>query len=187
MNTRSISRFGVALATVVAGVALGAPAGPAAASAGHNVVLNGGFEQQQASSSRPRHWIAKGAANDFSGSAHSGTYNLDLVVGEGFPKVASVSQNVTIAGSASKATLTFWTEDWSCGDNIHFDAHVIAGGHDNIVKTIPGASCGTGYVKSSVSVTRFAGQTVTLRLAVTRVSGTQIPLFYLDDVALRVS
>ena len=190
MNTRFNRRFGIALAAAAAGLALVAPAaaaGAAGAVAGHNIVVNGGFEQQRSGSSQPAHWTAKGAANDFPGEGHSGSYALNLVVGPGFPKVASVSQKVTIPASATKATLAFWTEDWSCGDNIHFDAHVIAGGQDHIVKTIPGASCGTGYVKSSVSVKQFKGQTVTLRFAVTRVSGNQVPLFYLDDVSLVVS
>jgi hypothetical protein len=186
MRTRLSHRFGLALAAAV-GCAVIAPALPAAAasSARHNLVVNGGFEQ--VSGTTPLHWTTQGGANAFSGASHSGTYHMDMVVGTPLPNVASVSQKETIPASIGHATLRFWTEDFSCGDKIRFDAHVIAGGHDTIVKTIPGKTCGAGYVMSSVSVLQFKGQTVTLRLSTTFVSGSSGgPLFYLDDVSLLV-
>jgi hypothetical protein len=160
---------------------------PTAASATlrRNVVVNGGFEHFNGT--RPLHWSTRGAANVFFDRAHSGTAHMDLVVGAPLPNVASVSQAVTIPASTTHAALTFWAEDWSCGANIHFDAHVIAGGHDTIVTTIPGAACGTGYVKTSASLAQFKGQNVTLRFSTTWVSGGGGSLFYLDDVSLRVN
>jgi hypothetical protein len=160
---------------------------PAAASTTlrRNLVVNGGFEQYNGT--RPLRWSTRGAANVFFDRAHSGTAHISLVVGAPLPNVASVSQAVTIPASSTRAALTFWTEDWSCGTNIRFDAHVITGSHDTIVKTLPGASCGTGYVKNSVSLAQFKGQKVTLRFSTTWVSGGGGSLFYLDDVSLRVS
>ena len=186
MNTWPKHRLGVALAAGVACVALIAQAMPSAAatSSERNLIVNGSFENHNGY--MPRHWTTSGAANDFSGGAHSGTYHMDLVVGSPLPNVASVSQTVTIPASIERAKLTFWTEDWSCGANVHFDAHVIAGGHDTVVKTIPGAACGPGYVETSVSLRRFEGQTVTLLFSTTWVSGISGSLFYLDDVSLLV-
>ena len=186
MNKRRRHRLGLALTAGVACVALTAQAMPnaAAGSPGSNLIVNGGFEHHNGY--MPRHWTTSGAANDFSGGAHSGTYHMDLVVGSPLPNIASVSQTVSIPASVRHAKLTFWTEDWSCGANIHFDAHVIAGGHDTIVKTIHGAACGSGYVATSVSLVQFKGQKVTVLFSTTWVSGAGGSLFYLDDVALLV-
>ncbi len=185
MDARLRYRLPIALAVLGACIALvGQPRPAAAASPWRNLVVNGGFEQHNGY--KPLYWTTSGAANDFSGGAHTGSYHMDLVVGPPLPNVASVSQAVTIPASTRHAALTFWTEDWSCGANIHFDAHVIAGGHDTIVKTIPGAACGPGYVATSVSLERFKGQKVTLLFSTTWVAGGSGSLFYLDDVGLFV-
>ena len=184
-HTLEVHRFGLALAAAVACVALTTQALPAAGASPRNLVVNGGFERFK--ETKPRHWSTRGAANVFYDRAHTGTAHMDLVVGAPLPNVASVRQALSIPASISRATLTFWTEDWSCGTNIHFDDHVIAGGHDTIVNTIPGAACGTGYVKTSVSLGQFKGQNVKLRLSTTWAAGGGGSLFYLDDVALRVS
>jgi hypothetical protein len=179
--------LGLALVAAVASVALATPAAPtaAAASSGTNLIVNGSFEHHNGY--QPLHWTTSGAANDFSGGAYKGLYHMDLVVGSPLPSVASVSQTVTIPASIQSAKLTFWTEDWSCGADIHFDVEVITGDHVHVVKTIPGAACGPGYVRTKLSLLRFEGKTVTLLFSTTYVSGVTGSLFYLDAVSLRVS
>jgi hypothetical protein len=189
MTTRFVSRLRWALVVTVA-VVVAAPIVPAAAAPGRNLVLNGSFELQRSNGVRPRHWKVKGAANDFTGPAHSGTYHLDEVVGDPLPNTAWVSQDVTIPADTVQATLTFWTEDFSCGTNTFFEAHVISGGRDRIVKALPSAACGPGYVRSFLSLERFKGSTVTLRFSTTckpKGENGTCGLFYLDDVALKVS
>ncbi|MEU8974062.1 M1 family aminopeptidase [Streptomyces monashensis] len=156
---------------------------PAAACTPAQVVGNGGFENGTSS------WTASSAGTITSRSgqtAHGGS-SYAWLDGTGRTHTDSLSQSVIVPAGCDKATLTFW---------LHIDTAETTSSvaYDKLTARIGGTTLATysnldkntGYVKKSIDVSKYAGQTVTLSFTGTEDSSLQTS-FVLDDIALDTS
>ncbi|TQJ90966.1 M1 family aminopeptidase [Streptomyces sp. SLBN-31] len=175
--------------TALAGVSL-LPAGPAtaapdaaAACTPAQVVANGGFE----SGTSPWTQSSTSVITSRSGETPHGGTSYAWLDGTGATHTDTLSQSVTIPSGCSTATLSFW---------LHIDTTETTSStaYDKLTAKIGGTALATysnldkntGYVKKTLDVSSFAGQTVSLAFTGTEDSSLQTS-FVLDDVALDTS
>ena len=142
-------------------------------------VANGGFE----SGTSP--WTGTTAAiGAHSGRpAHSGT-RFAWLGGNGTTGTESLSQTVTVPAGCTQASLNYWLYiDTSETGSTAYDRFTVKAGSTTLA-TLSNANAGSGYVQRSVSLSAYAGQTVTLTFTATEDYSLQTG-FLLDDVTLQ--
>ncbi|MER6750208.1 M28 family peptidase [Streptomyces fungicidicus] len=142
-------------------------------------VTNGGFE----SGTSP--WTGTTAAiGAHSGRpAHSGT-RFAWLGGNGTTGTESLSQTVTVPAGCTQASLNYWLYiDTSETGSTAYDRFTVKAGSTTLA-TLSNANAGSGYVQRSVSLSAYAGQTVTLTFTATEDYSLQTS-FLLDDVTLQ--
>ena len=117
-------------------------------------------------------------------TAHTGSYFSWLAGANS--EASQISQAVTLP-AGQKATLSFWnriTSTDACGYDFGY-VRVVANGTTANVKTfnLCSSTQTSGWVKTNVDLTSYAGQTVTLVFRATADS-TQISSFFVDDANL---
>jgi hypothetical protein len=170
-------------ATTPAGVPRTSPhSRTAAACTPAQVVQNGGFE----SGTTP--WTASTNVLFTGGNqtAHAGT-RFARLDGLGRTHTDTLTQSVTLPAGCSTASLSYW---------LHIDTAETTGSvaYDKLTTKVGSTTLATysnldaasGYVKKTIDVSSFAGQTVTLAFTGVEDSSLQTS-FVLDDVALDVS
>ncbi|GGY80708.1 hypothetical protein GCM10010300_25880 [Streptomyces olivaceoviridis] len=183
--------LGVGAVTVAALAALFLPgtsaaARPATAPAActpAQVVANGGFE----SGTSPWTQSASTVITSRSGQTAHGGSSYAWLDGAGGTRTDTLGQSVTVPSGCGAATLTFW---------LHIDTAETTSStaYDKLTAKLGGTTLATysnldentGYVKKSIDVSSFAGQTVNLSFTGTEDSSLQTS-FVLDDIALDTS
>ena len=117
-------------------------------------------------------------------AAHSGSYFSWLAGANS--EASQISQAVTLP-AGQKTTLSFWnriTSTDTCGYDYGY-VRVVANGTTTNVKTfnLCTSTQTSGWVKTTVDLSSYAGQTVTLVIRATADS-TQISSFFVDDANL---
>src|SRR5882672_8781757 len=156
------------------------------------LIVNGGFETGTASG-----WSVSGGADVYSngGLAYSGTYYLWL--GGAFSEVDAAYQTITIPGSATVATLSFYY-------NIYSD-ETTAAVHDTFFATIRNTSGGVlatvgnwsnlnqdpapgnpYYHQKTFNLLPYKGQTIRISFNSTNDS-TLVTSFFIDNVSVQVT
>ncbi|MFF5497751.1 M1 family aminopeptidase [Streptomyces aquilus] len=160
-----------------------AAAGAAAACTPTQAVVNGGFE----SGTSPWTQSSTSVITSRSGqSAHGGT-SFAWLDGTGGTHTDTLSQSVTIPSGCSTATLSFWLhiDTTETTSSTAYDKLTAKIGSTTLA-TWSNLDKATGYVKKTLDVSSFAGQTVTLAFTGTEDSSLQTS-FVLDDIALDTS
>jgi subtilisin family serine protease len=144
-------------------------------------LVNGGFESGATGWSGDTSTIGSGGYAARSGSSKA------WLVGYGQTRTEAVSQQVSVPSTG--ATLDLWlrvvtaeTTRTSAYDRMQ--VQVVAGGTTTVLGTWSNLHASSGYVQRSVTLSQFAGQTVTLRFVATE-DVTLATSFLIDDVALR--
>ncbi|RPF37477.1 M1 family metallopeptidase [Streptomyces sp. TLI_185] len=184
---RSIAVRALAVAALAA---VSLPAAPAAAAPSAaaactpaQVVTNGGFE----SGTSPWTQSSTSVITSRSGqTAHGGT-SYAWLDGTGGTHTDTLSQSVTIPSGCSTATISFWLhiDTTETTSSIAYDKLTAKIGGTTLA-TYSNLDKNTGYVKKTLDVSAFAGQTVTLAFTGTEDSSLQTS-FVLDDIALDTS
>ncbi|MFK4150669.1 M28 family peptidase [Streptomyces fungicidicus] len=141
-------------------------------------VTNGGFENGTSP------WTGTTAAiGAHSGRpAHGGT-RFAWLGGNGTTGTESLSQTVTVPAGCTQASLNYWLYiDTSETGSTAYDRFTVKAGSTTLA-TLSNANAGSGYVQRSVSLSAYAGQTVTLTFTATEDYSLQTG-FLLDDVTL---
>ncbi|NUQ94995.1 MAG: M1 family peptidase [Streptomyces sp.] len=184
---RSIAMRALAVAALAAVSLPSAPAAAAPSAAAActpaQVVGNGGFE----SGTSP--WTQSSASVITSRSgqtAHGGT-SYAWLDGTGGTHTDTLSQSVTIPSGCSTATLSFWLhiDTAETTSSIAYDKLTAKIGSTTLA-TYSNLDKNTGYVKKTLDVSAFAGQTVSLAFTGSEDSSLQTS-FVLDDIALDTS
>ncbi|MFF0363825.1 M28 family peptidase [Streptomyces sp. NA02536] len=142
-------------------------------------VANGGFENGTSP------WTGTTAAiGAHSGRpAHGGT-RFAWLGGNGTTGTESLSQTVTVPAGCTQASLNYWLYiDTSETGSTAYDRFTVKAGSTTLA-TLSNANAGSGYVQRSVSLSAYAGQTVTLTFTATEDYSLQTG-FLLDDVTLQ--
>ncbi|MEU5512537.1 M28 family peptidase [Streptomyces fungicidicus] len=142
-------------------------------------VTNGGFENGTSP------WTGTTAAiGAHSGRpAHGGT-RFAWLGGNGTTGTESLSQTVTVPAGCTQASLNYWLYiDTSETGSTAYDRFTVKAGSTTLA-TLSNANAGSGYVQRSVSLSAYAGQTVTLTFTATEDYSLQTS-FLLDDVTLQ--
>ncbi|MFI7406189.1 M1 family aminopeptidase [Streptomyces sp. NPDC049541] len=184
---RSIALRALAVAALAA---ISLPAAPAAAAPSTaaactpaQVVTNGGFE----SGTSPWTQSSTSVITSRSGqTAHGGT-SYAWLDGTGGTHTDTLSQSVTIPSGCSTATLSFWLhiDTAETTSSIAYDKLTAKIGSTTLA-TYSNLDKNTGYVKKTLDVSAFAGQTVSLSFTGAEDSSLQTS-FVLDDIALDTS
>ncbi|MGW3119403.1 M1 family aminopeptidase [Streptomyces sp. NPDC001107] len=184
---RSIAVRALAVAALAA---VSLPAAPAAAAPSAaaactpaQVVTNGGFE----SGTSPWTQSSTSVITSRSGqTAHGGT-SYAWLDGTGGTHTDTLSQSVTIPSGCSTATLSFWLhiDTTETTSSIAYDKLTAKIGSTTLA-TYSNLDKNTGYVKKTLDVSAFAGQTVSLAFTGAEDSSLQTS-FVLDDIALDTS
>ncbi|MGW2564896.1 M1 family aminopeptidase [Streptomyces sp. NPDC001537] len=184
---RSIALRALAVAALAA---VSLPAAPAAAAPSTaaactpaQVVTNGGFE----SGTSPWTQSSTSVITSRSGqTAHGGT-SYAWLDGTGGTHTDTLSQSVTIPSGCSTATLSFWLhiDTTETTSSIAYDKLTAKIGSTTLA-TYSNLDKNTGYVKKTLDVSAFAGQTVSLSFTGAEDSSLQTS-FVLDDIALDTS
>ncbi|MCX5250107.1 M1 family aminopeptidase [Streptomyces sp. NBC_00201] len=155
----------------------------AAACTPSQVVTNGGFE----SGTSPWTQSSTSVITSRSGqTAHGGTAYAWLD-GVGSTHTDTLSQSVTIPAGCGTATLSFWlhTDTAETTSSVAYDKLTAKVGGTTLA-TYSNLDKNTGYVRKSLDVSAFAGQTVSLAFTGTEDSSLKTS-FVLDDIALDTS
>jgi subtilisin family serine protease len=146
-----------------------------------NAIVNGGFEQGTVGWSGTPGVIHNGS----SPPAHSGAWKAWLN-GYGESRTDTLSQTVTVP-SADQVLLSFYlwivTEDDVDVAYDRLGVEVVAGGVTSQRAGYSNRDAGSSYVKRTVDLSGYAGQTVTVRFTGTEDS-TLATHFLIDDVAI---
>jgi serine protease len=142
-------------------------------------LLNPGFESGSAS------WSAtSGVINTDGAHSHAGT-GYAWLDGYGRTHTDTLSQSVSIpAGCAASLTYYLYINS-SEGTTTAYDKLTLTA-NGTTVQSLSNRNKGTGYVKQTVSLSSYAGQTVALKWTGTEDSSLQTS-FFIDDTALTVS
>ena len=142
-------------------------------------LLNPGFESGTAN------WTASsGVINTDGAYSHTGV-GYAWLDGYGSTHTDTLSQAVTIpAGCAASLTYYLWI-DSSEGTSTAYDKLTVTA-NGTTVQTLSNVNQGTGYVKRTVSLSSYAGQTVTIKWTGTEDSSLATS-FLIDDTALTLS
>ncbi|MET8772575.1 M1 family aminopeptidase [Streptomyces sp. NPDC004658] len=146
------------------------------------VVANGGFE----SGTSPWTQSASTVITSRSGQSAHGGSSYAWLDGVGGTHTDTLGQSVTIP-SGCAATLTFWlhTDTAETTSSTAYDKLTAKLGGTTLA-TYSNLDSSTGYVKKSIDVSSFAGQTVNLSFTGTEDSSLRTS-FVLDDIALDTS
>lgn len=145
------------------------------------VVSNGGFE----SGASP--WTAtSGVITNQAGQApHGGSY-MAWLVGYGQTHTDSATQSVTIPSGCASYQLGFYLHiDTDETENTVYDTFTVSVGGQTLA-TLSNVNAASGYTLKTYDVSRFAGQTVTLKFQGVEDPSLQTS-FVVDDVTLQVS
>ena len=151
-----------------------------------NLLGNPGFESGNTV------WAATSGVIDSSTGrpARSGSWKAWLN-GYGTSRTDTLSQSVTIASTATSATLSFWiridsaeTTSSTAYDTLR--VQVVDGGTTTTLATYSNLNENTTYTQKSFSLTGYKGKTVTVRFTGTEDSSAQTS-FVIDDTAVSVS
>jgi Zn-dependent metalloprotease len=144
-------------------------------------LLNPGFESGQASWTDPNTTIGRWGTQ---APARSGT-SASWLGGQGVTHTDTLSQPVTIPAGC-RASLSFWLRVGTAEtENVVYDELVVSAG-STALATYSNLDRGSGYVRKTIDVSSYAGQTVTLGFAGTEDQSLQTS-FVVDDTALTVS
>ncbi|MFB7949033.1 M1 family aminopeptidase [Kitasatospora phosalacinea] len=188
LATRAVAVLGTTvLAAAGTATAAATAAGPASAAQAAvctpaQVVANGGFE----SGSSP--WTSSsGVITGGNGQSPHGGTSYAWLDGYGSAHTDTLGQTVTLPAGCTSATLSFW---------LHVDTAETSRttAYDKLTAKIGGTTlatysnldAATGYLKKSIDVSAYAGQTVNLSFTGVEDSGLQSS-FVLDDLALDTS
>ncbi|MGW0882418.1 M1 family aminopeptidase [Streptomyces sp. NPDC002671] len=185
--------LGAGALTVAALAALSLPGTPAAAQPATapvaaactpaQVVTNGGFE----SGTSPWTQSSSTVITSRTGQTAHGGSSYAWLDGVGSTHTDTLTQSVTIPSGCSTATLTYWmhidTDETT--SSVAYDKLTAKIGTTTLA-TYSNLNANTGYVKKSVDVSAFAGQTVNLSFTGTEDYSLQTS-FVLDDIALDTS
>lgn len=144
-------------------------------------MVNGGFE----SGSSP--WTATaGVVTNQSGQvSHSGAY-MAWLNGYGASHTDSASQSLALPAGCATARLAFYLHiDTDEDESVVYDRFTVSVGGQTL-ETLSNLDAAPGYVLKSYDVSRFAGQTVTLKFQGVEDQSLQTS-FVVDDVTLQAS
>jgi hypothetical protein len=144
-------------------------------------LANPGFE------SGPTGWSATPEVivqNSLVQRPRTGTWNA-WMNGLGQAHTDTVSQSVTIPAGCTDSTLTYWLHIGSDEDDSRISDRLTVTLGSTTLATFSNVDRFTGYIKHSVQVGAFAGQTVTLTFTGVEDATVQTS-FVLDDVTLTV-
>ncbi len=144
-------------------------------------ITNGGFESGTTGWSGDTGTIGSGGYAARSGSSKA------WLVGYGQTRTEAITQQVAVPSTG--ATLDFWlrvvtAETTTTSAYDRMQVQVVAGGTTTVLGTWSNLHASSGYVQRSVSLSQFAGQTVTLRFVAAE-DVTLATSFLVDDVSLR--
>ena len=155
------------------------------------LLVNGGFEN---GSANPSPWTVTPAVIDTSSvqAPHSGSWKAWLN-GYGSVHTDTLYQQVTIPGSATNATLSFWrhidtteTSTTTAYDTLKVQIRNSSGAVLATLATYSNLNGATGYVQSSFDLTSYKGQTIQVYLIGVEDSSLKTS-FVLDDFLLNVT
>ncbi|MEU5258928.1 putative Ig domain-containing protein [Amycolatopsis sp. NPDC021455] len=179
MRSRALSAAFSLAVGLLGTVAVATPAS-AAAVCGDQTVGNGGFE----SGTTP--WTPSSGVITAATSAepaHGGTM-VAWLGGHGSTHTDTLSQSLTLPAGCASATLSWWshidTKETTTGTA--YDKLVVQAGSDTLA-SYSNLDKNTGYVQRTVDVSRYLGQTVTLKVTGTEDSSLATN-FVLDDFSL---
>ncbi|WP_326951531.1 putative Ig domain-containing protein [Amycolatopsis sp. NBC_01307] len=161
-------------------VAVAAPAQAAAAVCGDQLVGNGGFESGTTPWTQTSGVISAATTAE---PAHGGTMDAWLD-GYGTTHTDTLSQALTLPAGCATASLTWWShvDTKETSTTTAYDKLVVQAGTDTLA-SYSNLDKNTGYVQRTVDVSRYLGQTVTLKVTGTEDSSLATN-FLLDDFAL---
>jgi hypothetical protein len=179
MRTRVLSAVLGAAIGLLGTVAVAAPA-QAAAVCGDQLVGNGGFESGTTPWTQTSGVISAATAAE---PAHGGTMDAWLD-GYGSTHTDTLSQALTLPAGCATATLTWWShvDTTETTTSTAYDKLVVQAGTDTLA-SYSNLDKNTGYAQRTVDVSRYLGQTVTLKVTGTEDSSLATN-FLLDDFAL---
>ncbi|RSM40587.1 peptidase [Amycolatopsis balhimycina DSM 5908] len=160
-------------------VAVATPAS-AAAVCGDQIVGNGGFESGTAPWTQSSGVITAATSAE---PAHGGTMDA-LLGGHGSTHTDTLSQSLTLPAGCASATLSWWShiDTAETTTRTAYDKLVVQAGSDTLA-SYSNLDKNTGYVQRTVDVSRYLGQTVTLKVTGTEDSSL-VTNFVLDDFSL---
>ncbi|MFD8497214.1 M1 family metallopeptidase [Amycolatopsis sp. NPDC059657] len=178
MRSRVLSAA-LTLAMSLVGAAALTPSAHAAA-CGDQLVGNGGFESGTAPWTQTTGVITAGTTAE---PAHGGTMEAKLG-GRGTTHTDTLSQSVTLPTGCSSATLTYWAhiDTKETTTSTKYDTLVVQAGSDTLA-SYSNLDKNTGYALRTVDMTRYLGQTVTLKVTGSEDSSL-VTNFVLDDFSL---
>ncbi|MGW1003769.1 M1 family aminopeptidase [Streptomyces sp. NPDC002520] len=194
MRSAPHKALGAGVLTLAALAALSLPVTPAAAQPARTApmaaactpaqaVTNGGFE----SGTSPWTQSPSTVITSRSGQSAHGGSSFAWLDGVGSTRTDTLAQSVTIPSGCSTATLTFWLhiDTAETTSSVAYDKLTAKIGSTTLA-TYSNLDKNTGYVKKSLDVSSFAGQTVNLAFTGTEDVSLQTS-FVLDDVTLDTS
>lgn len=160
-------------------VAVAAPA-QAAAACGDQIVGNGGFEIGTTPWTQTTGVITAATTAQ---PAHGGTM-LARLDGTGGTHTDTLSQSLTLPAGCASATLSWWQhiDTKETTTSTKYDKLVVQAGSDTLA-SYSNLDKNTGYAQRTVDVSRYLGQTVTLKITGTEDSSLATN-FVLDDFSL---
>ncbi len=179
MRSRVLSAaLGVAIG-LLGTVAVAAPA-EAAAVCGDQIVGNGGFESGTTPWTQTSGVISAATTAE---PAHGGTM-IAWLDGTGSTHTDTLSQSLTLPAGCASATLSWFShiDTQETTTSTKYDKLVVQAGTDTLA-SYSNLDKNTGYVQRTVDVSRYLGQTVTLKLTGTEDSSLATD-FVLDDFSL---
>ena len=148
--------------------------------AGGDVISNGGFENGTSP------WIESSSQIINTTNSHSGSYSAHLC---GYNNCSdSIYQQMTIPGSVTTATLTYYwyistQETRHSYDYLYVRIRNSGGSTLTTLQTLSDGSTANSWKQASFNVSSYKGQTVQIAFVAT--NGAKYPTdFYVDDVAL---
>jgi hypothetical protein len=143
---------------------------------------NAGFESGNTT------WTASSGVitNDSGESAHAGSYYAWLD-GYGSTHTDTLSQSVTIPSGCTGTTFTFYlhVDTAETSTSTAYDKLTVTAGSTTLA-TYSNLNAATGYVQKSISLSAYAGSTVTLKFSGVEDSSLQTS-FVVDDTAVTTS
>lgn len=179
MRSRVLSAVLGAAIGLLGTVAVAAPA-QAAAVCGDQLVGNGGFESGTTPWTQTSGVISAATAAE---PAHGGSMDAWLD-GYGSTHTDTLSQSLTLPAGCASATLTWWShvDTKETTTSSAYDKLVVQAGSDTLA-SYSNLDKNTGYAQRTVDVSRYLGQTVTLKVTGTEDSSLATN-FLLDDFSL---
>src|SRR5690242_19787343 len=179
MRSRVLSAALGAVVGLLGTVVVASPA-EAAAGCGDQVVGNGGFESGTAPWTQSSGVISAATSAE---PAHSGTTDAWLD-GYGSTHTDTLSQSLTLPAGCASATLSWWThvDTKETTTSTAYDKLVVQAGSDTLA-SYSNLDKNTGYAQRTIDVSRYLGQTVTLKITGTEDSSLATN-FLLDDFSL---